>query len=81
MTALPTWIGWFQWLSPIRYGNEALGHTQFDETDNVMAQGFLELEGFTLGYWKCVAAMIGWSVFWNLLSVISLARMVRKSEK
>ena len=45
-----------------------------------MAQGFLELEGFTLGYWKCIAAMIGWSVFWNLLSVIALARMVKKSE-
>ena len=46
-----------------------------------MAQGFLELEGFTLGYWKCVAAMIGWAVFWRALSVIALACMVRRSEK
>ena len=25
------WLSWIQWVSPIRYGNEALAHTQFDD--------------------------------------------------
>jgi len=26
----PNWLGWIQWLSPIRYANEAFAHIQFD---------------------------------------------------
>ena len=30
MQTVPGWLAWLQWLSPIRYGNEALAHSQFD---------------------------------------------------
>ena len=29
--SLPAWLSWIQYISPVRYGNEALAHTQFDE--------------------------------------------------
>ena len=32
----PAWLGWIQWISPIRYGNEALAHSQFNDVN----QGF-----------------------------------------
>ena len=25
--SMPNWLGWLQWISPIRYANEALAHT------------------------------------------------------
>ena len=28
------WLSWMQWISPIRYGNEAMAHTQFDDAHN-----------------------------------------------
>jgi len=43
-------------------------------------QAFLELEGFTVGYWKCIAAMIGFTIFWRVLSLIVLICMIRKTQ-
>lgn len=75
----PAWIGWVQWLSPIRYGNEALGHTQFDNSGSWRASAFMETEGFTIGYWKCIGAIAAWTVFWRVLSMVVLTCMVKKT--
>lgn len=82
---LPSWLGWVQWLSPIRYGNEALSHSQYDEYElpncNEVSLSlkeadprgaFMCLEGFTIGYWECIAANIGLMIFWRVLSLIVL---------
>ena len=29
--SMPGWLGWLQWISPIRYANEALAHAEFDD--------------------------------------------------
>ena len=34
--SLASWISWCQWLSPIRYGNEAIAHTQMDHLHSPM---------------------------------------------
>lgn len=34
----PAWVGWFQYLSPIRYGFEALMRNEFDENGALNGQ-------------------------------------------
>ena len=29
--AIPSWLNWIQWISPIRYANEMMAHSQFDD--------------------------------------------------
>ena len=77
------WISWMQWLSPIRYANEALSHTQFDNVvvgrfqPNFPAE-FLKYEGFTLGYGNCILALVLWMLVWRTLSITTLRLMIDK---
>ena len=32
--SFPSWLSWVQYFSPIRFGDEAIAHTQFDGVDN-----------------------------------------------
>jgi ABC-type multidrug transport system permease subunit len=32
-STMPKWLSWIQWISPIRYANEALAHSQFDDVE------------------------------------------------
>ena len=41
--SIPAWLGWVQWISPIRYGNEAVAHTQFDGVTNANAILYMSL--------------------------------------
>ena len=75
----PDWLAWIQWISPIRYGNEALAHSQYDDfAENTFPGAYLEYEGFTIGYWKCVAACLGFAVFWRTVSLCFLTFGVSK---
>ncbi len=31
--SMPKWLSWLQWVSPIRYANEALAHSQYDDVN------------------------------------------------
>ena len=74
---MPAWIGWIQWLTPFRYLNEALCHTQFDTSDSASAAAFMETEGFTIGYWKCIAAAFAMVIFWRIVSLMVLKWKVK----
>jgi len=75
----PAWLAWIQWISPIRYGNEALAHTQYDDFgEETLPHAYLELEGFTIGYWKCVAACLGFAIFWRTISLCFLTFGISK---
>ena len=41
-------------------------------------QLYLAQEGFTIGYWKCIIAMIGFAVLWRVLAYICLRCMIGK---
>ena len=84
--AVGAYISWMEWVSPIRYANEALAHSQFDSysppktfppTPN-LPEGYLELEGFTIGYWNCVFIVIGLMLFWRIFSLIVLKAQIGK---
>ena len=82
-TAIPVYINWMQWISPIRFANEALAHLQFDDIEpcrppKCLAKNYMETEGFTIGYWKCVFVLIGMALFWRLASLVALRMMIKK---
>ena len=38
----------------------------------------MELQGFTLTYWKCIGALVGFMIFWRIMSFLVLKLMIRK---
>ena len=34
--SMPKWLSWIQWISPVRYANEALAHAEFDDQDSLL---------------------------------------------
>ena len=70
------WTGWIQYLSPIKYGFEALAYNEFFES------GFrpdpLEILGMTLGYWPCIGISLSLFVFFRILSYLALRLSMKK---
>ena len=87
---IPAWLSWIQWISPIRYGNEALAHTQFDEAHNRVWTGtfppmlidipkiYMKVVGYDLGYTKCVLYIFGLFILWQFLAYFALIRQIKK---
>lgn len=81
--SMPKWFSWIQWLSPIRYANEALAHSQFDDVTkqrfhkDIPAEFMIE-QGYTLGFWNCILALIAYMLLWRLLSIIVLRVKIDK---
>lgn len=75
----PAWLGWLQWLSPIRYGHEALcanefESRQYDEGDIDM----IEFLSYKLGMWRCLLILAAFVIFYRLLSMFFLRLLVSK---
>lgn len=84
---VPDWLSWVQWLSPIRYGNEAISHIVFDDAHYWIGtpsrqvdvpQEYLQMVGFNVGYWKCIICMLAFVFIWRIMSLIALRISVRK---
>ena len=75
--SLPSYISWCQYLTPVRYANEAFSTVALKGV-NYLTDYYLDLLGFDLGYSKCVFILIGFMIFWRLLSVIFLRLMISK---
>ena len=74
---MPSYISWAQWLSCLRYANEA-AITILLEDVNMYTERALEIEGFTLGYNKCVMILAGFAVFYRIAAFIALCLNVKK---
>lgn len=75
----PDWIGWVQWISPIRYSLEALiqnefGNREYGPNDVNLVQ-FL---GFDLGIGSCLAILAGLAVFFRIFAAVCLRLLVTK---
>ena len=75
--ALPSYISWAQWLSVIRFANEAISTVEFQGV-NWKTDYYLTVLGFNLGYWKCIYILAGYMVFWRAMSMIILRCMISK---
>ena len=84
---LPEWLAWIQWVSPVRFANEAISHSQYDDYEGYesasgkivnLPAGFMQVEGFTIGYWNCIAVLIGMMIIWRALSLCMLKMQIKK---
>ena len=75
--ALPVFISWAQWLSVVRYANEAIMIVLLQDV-NELTNKLLEVEGFTHGYWKCIGVMIFLAIMWRVLAFVALKLSIKK---
>ena len=75
----PDWISWFQYVSPIRYGMEALIINEFGSRDYGPEDvDFVEFIGFELGFWQSIALLTSTIVVFRVVSMLTFYKMVRK---
>jgi len=70
----PNWIGWLQYLSPVRYGFMSLAEAQWTPYDRVngMIKDWSSVYEFDLGYWECLACMLILTILLRLFVVLAL---------
>ena len=74
---MPSYISWAQWLSCLRYANEA-AITILLKDVSMYTERALELEGFTMGYEKCVIILAGFAIVYRIAAFIALRLNVKK---
>ena len=74
----PAFVRWYNWVDPLRYANEALARSQYEDVNKLLPQLYLVEQGFTFGFWKCVIACAGFAVIWRLISLIILLMQIKK---
>ena len=75
--AMPAWLSWFQYVSPIKYGAEALLYNEF-RNDEVNRDALTKFLGYELGYWKSVGISIALILLFRLFAFIGFKSLVRK---
>ena len=68
---IPVYFDWIQYLSPIRYANEAICQAQWKDV-NLETEALLDRLGFDLGYTKCIILLAIITVVWRLGALIAL---------
>ena len=74
---LPKWLSWFQYISPIKYGAEALLYNEFSN-DKINRDQLTTFLGYNLGYWKCIGISVFIIVLCRILAFIGFKCLVRK---
>ena len=75
--SLPGYISWAQWLTCIRYADEAILTVLLKDV-NEYTNKWLEVEGFTLGYSNCILILVAMCIFWRVCALIALHLSVKK---
>ena len=69
----PDWIGWVQWISPIRYTLEAFVWNEFGERQYQSNEvNMVEFLSFELGIGKCLAITASLTLFLRVVTGLSL---------
>jgi len=70
------WIGWLQYISPIKYAFEAVATNEFQ------GAGFIpdpiDTLGFTIGLWESIGILIGYIIFYRVLAFVFLKSLKSK---
>lgn len=70
---IPDWINWLQYLSPVRYGFEALIYNEFeDRTDIPQSRNPITFLNFNLGYGVCMILLLCIAMVVRIISVFLL---------
>mmetsp|Transcript_9789 Transcript_9789/g.7369 ORF Transcript_9789/g.7369 Transcript_9789/m.7369 type:complete len:127 (+) Transcript_9789:800-1180(+) len=77
--SLPGWISWFQYVSPIRYAFEAMMRNEFEDREiNQQLADPIKLLGFDIGFWNCIYALIGYTIFYRFTALIMLKVLIAR---
>ena len=75
----PDWIGWIQWISPIKYSLEAMVHNEFgDRNYGPNDVDIVEFLSYKLSIGECLAIMAGLVVFFRVLTGVTLKLLAGK---
>lgn len=74
----PWWIRKLQYLSPMRYGAEALLQNELMYDQDGLKDGLMEFLDYNLGYWNCIFIFIGIIIFLRVLAFIMFKMLIRK---
>ena len=78
-SSYPDWVTWLQYISPIRYGLEALVLNEFEHRKYAPGdKNFAEYLGFDLGMWRCLVILAGMTIGLRLLAMIFLKLLVAR---
>ncbi len=70
-------LSWIQWISPIRYGFEAVTIAEYKPRG--LEEVYIDFLGFsTLGYFKCLTLLLVLAVAARILSVFVLKLNIKK---
>lgn len=72
---LPGWIGWLEYLSPIKYGFIAFMTNEVGDEPSL-----IRILEFDLGMWPSILILLGLGIGYRLVSVIFLAVLRKKSQ-
>ncbi len=73
------WIGWLQWISPVKYCLEAYIYNEFDDREyGPNDTNLIDFLNFEIGIWGCVGILLGLGIFLRLLSAFFLQKLVSK---
>lgn len=73
----PGWVKWIQYLSPVRYGCEALVRNEW-EGDKPPALDMISILNYNIGKWNCIYVLIGFTIFFRILALIFLKLLIQK---
>ena len=75
----PAWIRWLQYLSPIRYGLEALVYNEFeDNPPESPLENPIDSLNFKMGFVLCISILFVLTVVLRVISMIALRLLVSK---
>lgn len=73
------WIGWLQYVSPIRYGFEFLVRNEFEDFETPENQpDTIDILGLNVGKWYSAMILILMGIFIRLLAFYCLNKRIRK---
>lgn len=77
--SIPEWFVWLQWLSPARYGTEALLYNEFSDREDIPDYANpLNFFNFTLGYAASMFLLLALAFGFRTGSIIILKLFVTK---
>ena len=74
------WITWLQYLSPIRYGLEAIVRNEYEDADPTgeKTKNPIETLSFDIGFMKCLIILLVLTIALRIVSMLGLRLLVSK---
>ncbi|CAD8112607.1 unnamed protein product [Paramecium primaurelia] len=80
------WIGWIQYLSPMKYAFEALVWNEFDSRSDeflgttIQNSNPIDTYDLTLGLWKCLVILVAIILFFRIMAMMFLYLLRQKQQ-